>query len=115
MNRIKILFSTLLLTLFTINLQAQNSCELRNEEPLYLNTSYSFEERAADLVSRLTPEEKQTLLGNTMYPIPRLGINKYDVWGEALHGIVGRNDNAGTVSYTHLDVYKRQTLRYAMR
>ncbi len=95
MNRIKILFSTLLLTLFTINLQAQNSCELRNEEPLYLNTSYSFEERAADLVSRLTPEEKQTLLGNTMYPIPRLGINKYDVWGEALHGIVGRNDNAG--------------------
>lgn len=95
MNRIKILFSTLLLTLFTINLQAQNSCELRNEEPLYLNTSYSFEERAADLVSRLTPEEKQTLLGNTMSPIPRLGINKYDVWGEALHGIVGRNDNAG--------------------
>jgi beta-glucosidase len=95
MNRIKILFSTLLLTLFTINLQAQNSCELRNEEPLYLNTSYSFEERAADLVSKLTPEEKQTLLGNTMYPIPRLGINKYDVWGEALHGIVGRNDNAG--------------------
>lgn len=63
--------------------------------PIYLNTSYSFEERAADLVSRLTLEEKQTLLGNTMSPVPRLGINKYDVWGEALHGVVGRNNNSG--------------------
>lgn len=65
------------------------------DKPIYLNTSYSFEERAADLVSRMTLEEKQTQLGNTMPPIPRLGVNKYDVWGEALHGIMGRNDNAG--------------------
>lgn len=64
-------------------------------KPIYLNTSYSFEERAADLVSRLTLEEKQSLLGNTMAPIPRLGINKYDVWGEALHGVMGRNNNSG--------------------
>lgn len=63
--------------------------------PIYLNTAYSFEERAVDLVSRMTLEEKQALLGNTMSSIPRLGINKYDVWGEALHGVVGRNDNAG--------------------
>src|SRR5690554_2092849 len=63
--------------------------------PIYLNTSYSFEERATDLVSRMTLEEKQSLLGNTMSPVPRLGINKYDVWGEALHGIMGRNNNSG--------------------
>ena len=63
--------------------------------PIYLNTSYSFKERAVDLVSRMTLEEKQSQLGNTMPPIPRLGVNKYDVWGEALHGIMGRNNNSG--------------------
>lgn len=64
-------------------------------QAIYLNTSYSFEERATDLVSRLTLEEKQGLLGNTMTAVPRLGINKYDVWGEALHGVMGRNNNSG--------------------
>jgi beta-glucosidase-like glycosyl hydrolase len=43
----------------------------------------------------MTPEEKQSQLGNTMPPIPRLGVNHYDVWGEALHGIMGRNNNSG--------------------
>ena len=65
------------------------------KKPIYLNTAYSFKERAADLVSRMTPEEKQSQLGNTMPPIPRLGIKKYDVWGEALHGVMGRNNNSG--------------------
>ncbi len=65
------------------------------KKPIYLNTSYSFKERAADLVSRMTPEEKQSQLGNTMPPIPRLGVNHYDFWGEALHGVVGRNNNSG--------------------
>ena len=41
--------------------------------PIYLDTSYSFEERATDLVSRLTLEEKQSLLGNNMAAVPRLG------------------------------------------
>ncbi|MFZ2338761.1 MAG: glycoside hydrolase family 3 C-terminal domain-containing protein [Bacteroidales bacterium] len=65
------------------------------KKPIYLNPAYSFNERAADLVSRMTPEEKQSQLGNTMPPIPRLGVNHYDVWGEALHGIMGRNNNSG--------------------
>ena len=47
--------------------------------PIYLNTAYSFEERAADLVSRLTLEEKQSLLGNNMAAVPRLGIKNYNV------------------------------------
>src|SRR5690554_6914496 len=97
MFRIDIFFKIVLsaLVAFHFSLNVQSSDRTTNNQPLYLNTSYSFEERAADLVSRLTPEAKETLLGNTMSPIPRLGINKYDVWGEALHGIVGRNDNAG--------------------
>ena len=30
------------------------------KKPIYLNPAYSFKERAADLVSRMTPEEKQS-------------------------------------------------------
>ncbi len=70
-----------------------------SKKPGYLNTAYSFEERAADLVSRMTLEEKQSLLGNSMAAVPRLGINTYNVWGEALHGVVGMfNPNAGAAT-----------------
>ena len=51
-----------------------------SKEPIYLNTAYSFEERTADLISRLTLEEKESLLGNNMAAIPRLGIKSYNVW-----------------------------------
>ena len=68
---------------------------LISKKPVYLNTAYSFQERAADLVSRMTPEEKQSQLGNTMPPVARLGVNFYDVWGEALHGVLGRTRNSG--------------------
>ena len=60
--------------------------------PIYQNTAYSFEERAADLVSRLTLEEKQSLLGNNMAPVPRLGVKAYNTWSEALHGVLGFAD-----------------------
>ena len=85
----------LLLALFTFAIMAFMPGSESAKKPIYLNTAYSFKERAADLVSRMTPEEKQSQLGNTMPPIPRLGINKYDVWGEALHGVMGRNNNSG--------------------
>ena len=69
--------------------------------PIYLNTAYSFEERAADLVSRLTLEEKQSLLGNNMAAVPRLGIKNYNVWSEALHGILsGANPSVGILGPT---------------
>ena len=64
--------------------------------PIYLNTAYSFEERATDLVSRLTLEEKQSLLGNNMAAVPRLGLKNYNVWSEALHGVLsGANPAVG--------------------
>jgi len=64
--------------------------------PVYKNTNYSFQERAVDLVSRLTLEEKQALLGNNMAAVPRLGIKQYNVWSEALHGVLsGANAQAG--------------------
>ncbi|MGI6264942.1 MAG: glycoside hydrolase family 3 C-terminal domain-containing protein [Acutalibacteraceae bacterium] len=53
----------------------------------FLDTSLSFEERAADLVSRLTLDEKYNQLGRNSAAVPRLGLAKYDYWNEALHGI----------------------------
>ncbi len=92
------IFRNLLLILSTLTFLAFLPGGRNAKVPIYLNTAYSFRERAADLVSRMTPEEKQSQLGNTMAPIPRLGVNHYDVWGEALHGVVGRNNNSGMTS-----------------
>src|SRR5262245_52008107 len=47
----------------------------------------SFEERAADLVSRMTLEEKISQLQNNAPGIPRLDIPPYEWWNEALHGV----------------------------
>lgn len=59
----------------------------RSEEPAYLDLESSFEERAADLVSRMTLEEKIAQLGNDTPAIPRLGVPAYEWWNEALHGV----------------------------
>lgn len=55
----------------------------------YKNQSLTFEERAADLVSRMTLEEKISQLGNNAAAIPRLGVARYDYWSEASHGFFG--------------------------
>ncbi len=57
------------------------------EEPAYQDLNKSFEERAADLVSRMTLEEKIAQLGNNAPAIPRLGVPAYEWWNEALHGV----------------------------
>jgi beta-glucosidase len=57
------------------------------DEPLYLNLEKNFEERAADLVSRMTLEEKVAQLQNDAPAIPRLSVPKYEWWNEALHGV----------------------------
>lgn len=65
-------------------------------QPAYTNTALPFSVRAADLVSRMTWEEKLDQL-RAMQPhatwapkpaaIPRLGVRSYGYWGEANHGI----------------------------
>src|SRR5215468_10572385 len=57
------------------------------EESVYRDTSRSFEERAADLVSRMTLDEKISQLQNNAPAIPRLGVPAYEWWNEALHGV----------------------------
>jgi beta-glucosidase len=56
-------------------------------DPVYQDLNRSFEERAADLVSRMTLEEKVAQLQNDAPAIPRLGVPAYEWWNEALHGV----------------------------
>ncbi len=68
--------------------------------PVYLDTHYSFAERAADLVSRMTLGEKVAQLNtNTAPPIPRLGVQDYTYWSEGQHGLAsfGAEKNSGGV------------------
>lgn len=58
-----------------------------NGTPAWKDTSLPFAERAADLVSRLTLEEKIGQMLNASPAIPRLGIPAYDWWNECLHGV----------------------------
>ena len=53
------------------------------------------EERAAQIVSRLTLEQKASLMWHTSAPVEKLGIPPYNWWNEALHG-VARNGKATT-------------------
>ena len=57
------------------------------QRPAYLNTSLPFEQRAADLVSRLTLEEKVQQMKDVAPAIERLGVPAYNWWNEALHGV----------------------------
>jgi len=58
-----------------------------SQKPAYLDTSLPPEQRAADLVHRMTLEEKASQLVNQARAIPRLGVPAYDWWSEALHGV----------------------------
>ena len=53
----------------------------------YLDPSLSPERRAADLVSRMTLEEKALQMQSSAPEIPRLGVPAYNWWSEALHGV----------------------------
>ena len=58
-----------------------------SDKPAYLNSDLPAEQRAADLVHRMTLEEKATQLVNQARAIPRLNVPAYDWWSESLHGV----------------------------
>jgi beta-glucosidase len=58
------------------------------QEPPYLDPTLPPEQRAADLVRRMTLEEKTSQLVNQARAIPRLHVPAYDWWSEALHGVM---------------------------
>src|SRR5450631_1273618 len=59
----------------------------QGNRPRYPDTALPAETRAADLVSRMTLEEKASQMVNQSRAIPRLGVPAYDWWSEALHGV----------------------------
>jgi beta-glucosidase len=72
---------------FVTGLMAGGASAQNAAKPGYLNTALSPEERAADLVRRMTLEEKVSQLVNSARAIPRLGVPAYNWWSEALHGV----------------------------
>jgi beta-glucosidase len=57
------------------------------EKYLYKDPTQPINTRVRDLVSRLTLDEKVSLLGYRSKAVPRLGIPAYNWWNEALHGV----------------------------
>ena len=60
----------------------------QNEQPLYKDMDAPIHDRVMDLLSRMTVEEKESLMIHNAPGIPRLEIDKYYHGNEALHGIV---------------------------
>ena len=58
----------------------------------YQNPSLTSEQRAKDLISRLTLSEKATLMCDISDAIPRMGIKKFNWWSEALHGFANNGN-----------------------
>ena len=58
-----------------------------NNTPAYKNEKLSFEERVKDLVSKMTLDEKTSLMRYDSPAIERLNIPSYNWWNEALHGV----------------------------
>ncbi len=68
--------------------------------PIYQDKSYSFSERAADLVARMTLSQKTSqLVTQGSAAIPELGINRYTWWSEAIHGRSAAGGTMYPVSY----------------
>ena len=69
-------------------------------QPLYMDTSFSFSERAADLVSCMTPAEKAQQLNTTPAPaIPRLGVKQYQYQNEGQHGVLANGFTSFPVNF----------------
>ena len=78
---------SIIIFLFSLNMWAQMLP--------YQNPNLSSEDRANDLISRLTLNEKASLMCDVSDAIPRLGIKKFNWWSEALHGLA--NNDSVTV------------------
>ena len=84
MNKISHLFIIIIFLVSISNLKAQ---------PIFLNPEISLDDRVADLIDKLTLQEKVDQMRMSTPGIPRLNIPPYDYWNEALHG-VGRSGKA---------------------
>lgn len=79
------LLSSLLVSSLAVQAETPSACKATKCK--YLESTLTPQERAADLVSRMTLEEKAAQLGHTAPAIPRLGVPEYNWWNEGLHGV----------------------------
>jgi beta-glucosidase len=63
------------------------SAQQASADAPYLNPKLPVEQRADDLISRMTLEEKVDQLGHVAPAIPRLRVPAYNWWNEGLHGV----------------------------
>ena len=64
------------------------------QEPPYLNPTLPLQERVADLLKRMTLEEKVSQMMNQSAAIERLHIPAYNWWNEGLHGVARTGKHA---------------------
>ncbi len=74
-------------TYLTILLTFYLSVSLKAQTDSFRDCSLSIDERAKDLLNKLTLEEKISLLGFNSPTIDRLQIPAYNWWNEGLHGV----------------------------
>ncbi|HLK66384.1 MAG TPA: glycoside hydrolase family 3 C-terminal domain-containing protein [Bryobacteraceae bacterium] len=60
---------------------------IAQQKPLYKDPAAPLDKRVADLVSRMTLEEKISQLMNDSAAIDRLDVPAYNWWNECLHGV----------------------------
>ena len=75
--------------------QARIGAAQESKDLPYMNPQLSPEQRATDLVRRMTLAEKATQMQNNSAAVPRLKIPAYQWWSEALHGVI----NEGVTEY----------------
>ncbi|RYE21122.1 MAG: glycosyl hydrolase, partial [Sphingobacteriaceae bacterium] len=85
MKFLKIELSKCLILLLPILFQHSLSAAQQNFP--YKNSTLPIEIRVQDLLSRLTLEEKISLMGYRSKAVPRLNIPAYNWWNEGLHGV----------------------------
>ena len=78
---------TWLIGCFSLFLLPTVSAQQSTNNLPYKNPNLSVDERARDLLSRMTVDEKISQMRNSSPAIERLGIPQTDWWNEALHGV----------------------------
>lgn len=73
--------------LLTLSLSIVASMGSFAQNEPYKNPKLTPEERAEDLLGRLTLKEKIGLMKNSSFAVERLGVAPYNWWSEALHGV----------------------------
>ncbi|OVA16813.1 Glycoside hydrolase [Macleaya cordata] len=87
---ILLFLSLLSLSTYTTESRPPFACNPRDANTRNLpfcRVSLPIKDRVKDFIGLLTLQEKIRLLVNNAAPVPRLGIQGYEWWSEALHGV----------------------------